>query len=64
MLLFYHAQGIRAVQLLVLQSPALSLKDADGSTEAMLLKRFLGTMDLGWQVAVQPDGETNPSGKS
>lgn len=50
-------QGIRAVELLVLQHPSTGPKDV---AEALLLKRFLGTMDLGWHAAVQPDGETEP----
>ncbi|CAM9826933.1 unnamed protein product, partial [Hapterophycus canaliculatus] len=49
------AKGIRTVQLLVLQSPATSPRSADPNPQALLLKRFLGTMELGWQSAVQPD---------
>ncbi|CAM9845843.1 unnamed protein product, partial [Scytosiphon promiscuus] len=48
-------KGIRAVQLLVLQTSSTSLKGTAGSSQAILLRRFLGTMDLGWQAAVQPD---------
>ncbi|CAN0432667.1 unnamed protein product, partial [Laminaria digitata] len=48
--------GIRAVNLLVVQRPATSPHAAAaGSSEALLLKRFLGTMCLGWQTVVQPD---------
>lgn len=43
------------MELLVLQRPSTGPKDA---TEELLLERFLGTMDLGWHAAVQPDGET------
>eukprot|EP00903_Cladosiphon_okamuranus_P018229 g16768.t1 len=46
------AKGIRAVELLVIQRPSTGPKPA---TEELLLKRFLGTMDLGWHAAVQLD---------
>ena len=51
---FAREQGIRAVELLVLQRPSTGAKHA---MEEVVLKRFLGTMDLGWHAAVQPDGE-------
>ncbi|CAB1120325.1 unnamed protein product [Ectocarpus sp. CCAP 1310/34] len=47
------AKGIRALQLLVF--PATRPKVADGSPEAVLLKRLVRTMDLGWHAVVQPD---------
>ncbi|CBJ33764.1 expressed unknown protein [Ectocarpus siliculosus] len=47
------AKGIRALQLLVF--PSTSPKVADGSPEAVLLKRLVRTMDLGWHAVVQPD---------
>lgn len=50
-------QGVRAVELLVLQR---SSTGPTGATAELLLKRFLGTMDLGWHASVQPDGETKP----
>lgn len=45
------------MDLLVVRRANGYRQDSSESSEALLLRRLLGTMDIGWQAAVQRDGE-------